>query len=92
MTDNIVPFKGKPQEIDPSDVPKWLLAYATLVAEAEAEKRPTNIVLIEFYDGDDTTAHNMWMCGPTLGGLVLVGLLESVKSAVVFDQLAYGDE
>lgn len=90
MTDNIVKFKGKPKAIDPANVQEWLMAYATLISEME--EKPSNIVILELFDNDKATSHNMWIAGPKMKGLSLLGLLDMARFAVAFDQLTYTDE
>ena len=89
---NVIEFPPKSEPIDPSNVPQWIMAYATLITEIEEERRPKNLVIIELYEGEEATSHNMWMCGPDIKGLTLIGLLEMVKSAIASDQLGYHDD
>ena len=88
--DNIVTFKGKKAAIDPSNVPEWLFAYATLISEMKEELRPKNILIIEKSDTGDDTEHNLWIAGPKMQALELMGLIGAVQFMVQHESLCDG--
>ena len=84
VIDNIVPFK---KNITPDNIPEWLYAYATLIAEMKEELRPTNILIVENYVETEDTSHNLWIAGPKMKALSLIGLLDAVKFMVQHESL-----
>jgi len=82
--DNVVPFK---KNISPDNLPEWLYGYATLIAEMKEELRPVNVLVIENYSKEQDTEHNLWIGGPKMQALELMGLLAAVQFMVQHESL-----